>query len=54
MGPARQQALLREFGSVEQIRQQTAERLAEVKGITRALAERVLEALRGQASTAAE
>ncbi|MDM7971610.1 MAG: excinuclease ABC subunit UvrC, partial [candidate division Zixibacteria bacterium] len=42
IGPARQQALLREFGSVEQIRQQTAERLAEVKGITRALAERVL------------
>lgn len=46
IGPAKQQALLMEFGSVAEIRKQTPERLAEVKGITPALAERVLEAIK--------
>ncbi len=45
IGPAKQTALLTEFGSVEQIRQQSPERLAGVKGITLALAQRILDEL---------
>jgi excinuclease ABC subunit C len=45
VGPAKQTALLMAFGSVEQIRQQTPERIAEVKGVNLALAQRILEEL---------
>ncbi|RJF44805.1 excinuclease ABC subunit UvrC [Actinomyces sp. 2119] len=42
LGPTRQAALLRELGSVAQIRQATPERLAQVKGIGPTLAQAVL------------
>ncbi len=45
IGPAKQQALLKQFGSVAQIRKKSPEELAGVKGITPELAERILEAL---------
>ncbi len=46
IGDARKKALLRHFGSVEKIRQATAEEIAGVKGITDAVAERVVSYFR--------
>jgi len=45
LGPARRRALLREFGSVENIRGATLEALTEVKGITRPVAAAIKEML---------
>lgn len=45
LGPARRQALLNHFGSVEQIRAAGPERLTEVAGIGPTLAETVHAAL---------
>lgn len=45
VGPAKRSALLKEFGSVKQIRKRTADELAMVKGITPELAEAILKAL---------
>ncbi len=46
IGPARKQALLKQFGSVERIRRATADELAQVPGMTRPVAERIAGALR--------
>lgn len=46
IGPARKQALLKQFGSVERIRRATADELAQVPGMTRPVAERIADALR--------
>lgn len=52
LGPARQAALLKELGSVKQIRSATPERLAAVKGIGPALAQAILSHLNdGEART---
>jgi len=48
VGKARRELLLREFGSVDRIRQATADDLARVKGISRSLAEKILKALMSQ------
>ncbi len=45
IGPARRKALLKHFGSLEAIRQATAEELAAVKGMTQAAAQAVRERL---------
>jgi excinuclease ABC subunit C len=45
LGPVRRRALLRQFGSVENIRNATLEQLMEVKGITRPLAVAIKEIL---------
>ena len=45
IGPARKQALLKHFGSVEKIRKATPEELTQVPGLTRPLAERMAELL---------
>ena len=45
LGPARQAALLKEFGSVKRIRAASAEEIATVKGIGPALAATILEHL---------
>lgn len=45
IGTARKHALLRHFGSVEKIRKATADELAQVKGVTRPLAARMVELL---------
>jgi excinuclease ABC subunit C len=45
LGPARRRALLRQFGSVENIRSATIEALTEVKGITRPVAAAIKEML---------
>ncbi|WP_139738973.1 excinuclease ABC subunit UvrC [Actinomyces wuliandei] len=50
LGPTRQAALLRELGSVAQIRQATPERLAQVKGIGPALAQAVLAHLKASST----
>jgi excinuclease ABC subunit C len=47
IGPARRKALLRRFGSVEQIRQAPLDELMQVEGLSRTLAERLHEHLRG-------
>ena len=47
IGPRRRRALLREFGSVEGIRQASVEEIANVPGMTRALAEQVKAELGG-------
>ncbi|MBU0982974.1 MAG: excinuclease ABC subunit UvrC [candidate division Zixibacteria bacterium] len=46
IGPARRTALLKAFGSVDGIRQADVGKLAEVKGINKALAEKVLSVLK--------
>jgi len=48
VGPARRNALLRQFGSVQGIREATVEQLAEVKGISRSLAEKITAALKSE------
>ncbi|QPL04487.1 MULTISPECIES: excinuclease ABC subunit UvrC [Actinomyces] len=48
LGPARQAALLKAFGSVKRLRQATPEQVAAVKGIGPVLAASVLEHLGGQ------
>jgi excinuclease ABC subunit C len=45
LGPARRRALLRQFGSVENIRGATLEALTEVRGITRPVAAAIKEML---------
>jgi excinuclease ABC subunit C len=45
VGPARKRALLRKFGSVRAMRDATADDLAEVAGVGRALAERIKQAI---------
>jgi excinuclease ABC subunit C len=45
LGPARRRALLRQFGSVENIRSATLEALTQVKGITRPVAAAIKEML---------
>ncbi len=45
VGPKRKKALLRKFGSLKAIREATAEEIAATPGLTRAAAEKVLEAL---------
>jgi excinuclease ABC subunit C len=47
IGPARRKALLRRFGSVEQIRQAPLDELMQVEGLSRTLAERLQDHLRG-------
>ena len=47
LGPARQAALLKEFGSVKRLRRASAEQIASVKGIGPALAAAVLNHLGG-------
>lgn len=47
IGPARRKALLRRFGSVEQIRQAPLDELMQVEGLSRTLAERLQGHLRG-------
>ena len=47
LGPARQAALLREFGSVARMREAGTEELARVKGVGPALAEKVAVHLAG-------
>jgi excinuclease ABC subunit C len=45
IGPARRKILIRRFGSVERIQQASVDELADVPGITRELAEKILENL---------
>jgi excinuclease UvrABC nuclease subunit len=45
MGSARKRALLERFGSVERIKALPAKDLAEVPGISQALAEKILSSL---------
>jgi excinuclease ABC subunit C len=45
IGPSRCELLLKEFGSVANLKKQTVDDLAQVKGINRALAEKILTAL---------
>ncbi len=45
VGPKRKKALMRKFGSLKAVRDASAEEIAETPGFTRALAEKVLEAL---------
>lgn len=45
VGPAKREALLRAFGSVEQIRHKSPDELAQVRGITRKLAEAIVVGL---------
>ncbi|MEO8456524.1 MAG: excinuclease ABC subunit UvrC [Chloroflexota bacterium] len=45
VGPKRKKALLRKFGSVKAIKESTVEEIASTPGFTRAVAEKVLEAL---------
>ena len=45
LGPRRKQALLRQFGSVDAIRQASAEELAATKGLTKNVANKVKEYL---------
>ncbi len=54
VGPAKRFALLKEFGSVERIRQAKPEDLVKVKGITANLAARVLAHLGGSISPSAD
>jgi len=48
VGKARRESLLKEFGSVERIKQATVDDLARVKGISKRLAEKILKALMSQ------
>ena len=45
IGIVKKQALLKEFGSIEQIKQASAEELMKVKGITEAIAQEIIEKL---------
>ena len=45
IGKVKKQALLKEFGSIEQIKQASAEELMKVKGITEAIAQEIIEKL---------
>jgi excinuclease ABC subunit C len=45
VGPKRKKALLRKFGSLKAVREATVEEIAAMPGFTRAVAEKVLEAL---------
>lgn len=45
IGPARRQMLLKKFGSVKRIRAASVEQIAEVQGVSRKLAEQILESL---------
>ena len=45
IGPSRREVLLKEFGSVANLKKQSVDDLAQVKGISRALAEKILTAL---------
>jgi excinuclease ABC subunit C len=45
VGPKRKKALMRKFGSVKAVKEATVEEIAATPGFTRAVAERVLEAL---------
>jgi excinuclease ABC subunit C len=45
LGEVRRKRLLRQFGSVKRMRQATLEEIAEVKGVTRPVAEAVYAAL---------
>lgn len=47
VGPKRKKALLKEFGSVKQLRSASIEELTRVPGINREIAERILEHLEG-------
>ncbi len=51
IGPAKKEALLKQFGSLARIKDSTAEELSTVKGINRKLAETILAALRRESST---
>ena len=42
IGPAKKQALLKKFGSVENIKQASIQELSEVKGINEELARKIL------------
>ncbi|BDZ43567.1 UvrABC system protein C [Paraoerskovia sediminicola] len=53
LGPTRQTALLKHFGSVKRLRAATAEEIAEVKGVGERTARAVVEALAGDAGTPA-
>lgn len=48
IGPKRKKALLKEFGSLKRIREASVEEIAAVSGMTRDVAERVLEVLGGK------
>ncbi len=54
IGPAKKTALIREFGSVARIREQSVKDLAEIKGINEKLAEKILSELARTATPAAE
>jgi excinuclease ABC subunit C len=45
LGPMRRRALLRQFGSIDNIRNASVEQLMEIKGITRAVAVAIKEIL---------
>jgi excinuclease ABC subunit C len=47
IGPKRKRALLKEFGSIEAIKEASLEELSQTQGITRALAQKVKEYLKG-------
>ncbi len=49
IGPAKRTALLKKFGSVAGIRKASVREIAQIKGITEALAEKILKSLHGQA-----
>jgi excinuclease ABC subunit C len=46
VGEKRQKALLRHFGSLKRLKEATVEELMEVKGMTRAVSETIVEQLR--------
>lgn len=52
LGPARQKALLRQFGSVARLRHATAEEIAAVRGIGPAVAQAVVDHLAGETPAA--
>ncbi len=54
VGPARERALLKRFGSLEKIRQTEIEELISLPGVTIDLAQRILEAVRNPSETPAE
>ncbi len=45
IGPAKRTALLKKFGSVKRIKEATADEIAEIKGINKAMAEKILKGL---------
>jgi excinuclease ABC subunit C len=48
VGPKRRSTLLRQFGGLQELRRAGVEDIASIDGISRALAERIHAALRGE------